>query len=241
MAQKKIIFVIIAFLFVLSLSDDAHGQTPVPEQTDTSFQYLPFITIPSPYDIYLKSYSEYIEGTYHYVVGELYNQSNTIYYDAGVTIEIIGQNMNTYRTIRTFIRCVNPHQTTPFKVVFNGLSEPAQVSHISWSWTGSPNYPPCQPAQIELESFHDNFGTTFYICVSNVNPKPMYSLSIIVTLYDSAGIVVGVEKDTYPVLMPPHSDISCPLEGLYTSYRAGQFSSFKAQAEGFTFEESIFP
>jgi hypothetical protein len=134
-------------LIVCSLPGNVKGQTPAPIQNNSFNQYLPLISVPSPYDVYVKSYSEYIEGTNHYVVGELLNQSNTMWYDAGVTVELIGQNQELiYRTIRTFIRCINPHQTTPFKVVFSGLTEPVKVSHISWSYTSSPEYPPCQSA-----------------------------------------------------------------------------------------------
>jgi hypothetical protein len=162
MARKQITFSFITLLIVCSLSGSVKGQTSESGPNNFFSQYLPLISVPSPYDVYVKSYSEYIEGTNHYVVGELLNQSNTMYYDAGVTVEIKGQNMNTYRTIRTFIRCINPHQTTPFKVEFNGLPEPAKVSHISWSYQGiSQEYPPCQSAQIDSQNYHDNYGTRF--------------------------------------------------------------------------------
>jgi hypothetical protein len=243
MARKQITFSFIALLIICGLSSNVKGQTSELGPKEFFNQYLPLISVTSPYDVYLKSYSEYIEGTNHYVVGELMNQTNTMFYDGGVTVEIKGQNYEqSYRSIRTFIRCLNPHQTTPFKVVFNGLSEPAKVSHISWSYGSSPEYPPCQTAQVVSQNYHDDYGTSFYISISNINPKPMYGLTIAITLLDSSGKVVGVEKNTFPQYFPPNYDgINGPIESISTSYRADQFSSFSAQAEGFTSEGNTFP
>ena len=243
MARKQIIFTFIALLIVCSQSGNVNGQTSDPGPNNFFYQYFPLVSVPSPYSLYVKSYSEYIEGTNHYVVGELINQTNTMVYNAGVTVEIKGPNLeSSYRTIRTFIRCINPHQTSPFKVVFAGFVEPAKVSHISWSYMVVPEYPPCQTAQVESQNYTDHYGTFFTICVSNINPKPMYGLTIVITLYDSSGKVVGVEKDAFPTYFPPNNkDIGCPIESIFTPFRADQFSSFSAQAEGFTSEGNTFP
>ncbi len=243
MARKQIILTFIALLIVCSLSGNVNGQTSDPAPNNNFYQYFPFISVQPPNSVYVKSYSEYIDGTNHFVVGELINQTNTMVYDAGVTVEIKGPNLeSTYRTIRTFIRCINPHQTSPFKVVFTGFVEPAKVSFISWSYSGSPEYPPCQSAQVESQNYQDNYGTSFTICVSNPNPKPIYGLTIAITLYDSSGKVVGVEKDAFPMYFQPNNkNIGCPIESISTSVRANQFSRFSAQAEGFTSEGNTFP
>jgi hypothetical protein len=242
MARKNITFSFFALLILCVQSGNGKGQTSELGPKEFFNQYLPLITAPLP-EWYPISYSEYVEGTNHYVVGELKNQTNTTFYDPGVTVEIQGQNHEkTYRTIRTFIRCVAPHQTTPFKVVFSGLTEPAKVSHISWSYGSSPEYPPCQTAQVVSQNYHDDYGTGFVIQISNMNPKPLYGLTIAVTLYDSHGIVVGVDKDTFPEYFPPNTGgLDSPFEIIYTSYRANQFTSYSVQAEGFTSEGDTFP
>jgi hypothetical protein len=243
MTRKNIAFSFIALLIICGLSGNGKGLTSELGPQESFRQYLPLISNPFSYNGFLKSYSEYIEGTNHYVVGELENVFNTIVYDPGVTVEIQGQNHEkSYRSIRTIIRCLAPHQTTPFKVVFSGLSEPAKVSHISWSYGSSPEYPPCQTAQVTSQNYHDDYGTSFVIQVSNINPKPLYGLMIAVTLYDSHGIVVGVEKDTFPEYFPPNTGgVGSGFEIIYTSYRANQFTSYSVQAEGFTSEGDTFP
>ena len=75
-----------------------------------------------------------------------------------------------------------------------------------------------------------------------MNPKPLYGLTIAVTLYDTHGIVVGVEKDTFLEYFPPNAGgQDSPFEIIYTPYRANQFTSYSVQAEGFTSEGVTFP
>lgn len=180
--------------------------------------------------VFVKSSRSFTQSGSLYVVGEVVNGSAQSIYSTQIQAKFFDQanQLIAVEDAYALLDMTLPGQNNPFRIILS--NPPDTITHYElapvYQNSALLNY---RPLTVLSQQVRNNSGIEVYGEIQNDNENVVPFYNIVVTFYDSGGIVINVDYDIAPISLAPGEDATYQI----STFNDFAYSSFIAQAQSY--------